>query len=242
MSPPAEARVAPSSSSSDATLDGPSPLTVEALYEKLKALAVTYGLRPGERINEVALARQFNVSRTPLREALNRLMVEGFLSRTAKKGFVRRQLDPKEIYDLYEFRRALETAVIHFACARATDAQLEHLVAFVDASKDEGDEDSKALRFLKLDEEFHERLAGLSGNAEIVAQLKNLNSRIHFFRWVDMQSRRRSTQNEHRAVVEALQARDAGKAEKLLAAHISRRLDQIVEVVKAGFAEIYLSS
>ncbi len=221
---------------------GTSPVTGEVLYEKLKALAVTYGLRPGERINEVALARRFNVSRTPLREALNRLMVEGFLVRTANKGFVRRALDPKEIYNLYELRRIMETAVVHLACARASDEALADLLQFVDRSKDESDEDSKALRFLKLDEEFHERLAALTGNAEIVAALQNLNSRIHFVRWIDMQRRRQSTQNEHRAVVLALQQRDAEKAEHLLSAHISRRLDQIVEVVKAGFAEIYLAS
>jgi DNA-binding GntR family transcriptional regulator len=225
MASPAEA---PLASSTDALHP-----TVDALHEKLKALAVTYGLRPGERVNEVALARQFNVSRTPLREALNRLMVEGFLSRTAKKGFVRRRLDAKEIYGLYEFRRALETAVIHLAGARAKDEELAELLEFVDSSKDEGDEDSKALRFLKLDEEFHERLAALTGNVEIVAQLKSLNARIHFVRWIDMQHRRRSTQNEHRAIVVALQARgDGAKAEKLLSAHISRRLGQIVEVVR----------
>lgn len=221
---------------------GRSPVTGEALYEKLKALAVTYGLRPGERINEVALARQFNVSRTPLREALNRLMVEGFLVRTVNKGFVRRALDPKEIYNLYELRRIMETAVVHLACSRASDEAIADLLQFVDLSKDESDEDSKALRFLKLDEEFHERLAALTGNAEIVAALQNLNSRIHFVRWIDMQRRRQSTQNEHRAVVLALQQRDAEKAEQLLSAHISRRLDQIVEVVKAGFVEIYLAS
>lgn len=238
MPSPAGVRVASSSNTGTAA----SSPTADTLYEKLKALAVTYGLRPGEHINEVALARQFQVSRTPLREALNRLMVEGFLSRAAKKGFARRQLDPKEIYDLYEFRNTLESAVVHLTCERASDEQFAELLAFVDACKDESDEDSQAVRFLRLDEEFHERLAGLTGNEEILRTLRNLNSRIHFVRWIDMQNKRNTTQGEHRAVVLALQGRDAAKAETLLSRHISRRLDQIVEVVKDGFAEIYLGN
>lgn len=227
--------------------EGPTPLvgesqpTVETLYEKLKALAVTYSLKPGERVNEVALARQFQVSRTPLREALNRLMVEGFFSRTANKGFIPRRLDPKEIYDLYELRRIVETAMVHLACERASNTELTSLSEFVEHSKDEGYEDSRALRFVNLDEEFHERLATLAGNEEILRTLRNVNSRIHFVRWIDMQhGRRATTQAEHRAIVLALQRRDAKLAEQLLTAHISRRLDQIVEVVKSGVAEIYL--
>jgi DNA-binding GntR family transcriptional regulator len=128
------------------------------------------------------------------------------------------------------------------ACERATDAQVTELLDFVDRCKDEPEEDSKALRFLKLDEEFHERLAALTGNVEITATLRNLNSRIYFVRWIDMQKGKRGTmQEEHRGVVLALQRRDADVAAQLVASHISRRLDQIVEVVKAGFAEIYLA-
>ena len=63
-------------------------------------MAITYCLRPGERINEVELARALNVSRTPLREALNRLVMEGFLTSRLNKGFFARSLDANEVFQL----------------------------------------------------------------------------------------------------------------------------------------------
>jgi DNA-binding GntR family transcriptional regulator len=205
-------------------------------------MAITYRFRPGERINEVDLARQLNVSRTPLREALNRLATEGFLTATPNRGFFARPLDTKVVFDLYEFRRCLEVASARLACERATDVQLDELEAFVRASRDEK-EDAQAIKLLRLDEEFHERVANLTGNEEILRSLRSINARIHFIRWIDMQNGRRThTQAEHLRIVRALKARNAEEASGLMQDHISRRLDQIVEVIRAGFAEIYMGN
>ena len=114
----------------------------------MKSMAITYGFRPGERINEVDLARQLNVSRTPLREALNRLVMEGFLTTRLNKGFFARTLDPNEVFNLYEFRSAVEQAMISIACERSTKQELEALEKFVLASKDQKD-DVLATKLLK---------------------------------------------------------------------------------------------
>jgi len=66
------------------------------LYGAVKAMAVRFDFKPGERINEVELARRLNVSRTPLREVLNQLMVEGFLTRSVNRGFIARLLDDSQ--------------------------------------------------------------------------------------------------------------------------------------------------
>ena len=65
--------------------------SADSVYERVKSMAITYSIRPGERINEVELARRLNVSRTPLREALNRLVTEGFLTAQLNKGFLDRK-------------------------------------------------------------------------------------------------------------------------------------------------------
>src|SRR5262245_39051463 len=103
-------------------------------------MAVTYGFRPGERLNEVDLARQLHVSRTPLREALNRLVTEGFLTTRLNRGFFGRTLDPNEVFNLYEFRGAVEQAVVLVACERASKQELLALEEFVVASKDKKDD------------------------------------------------------------------------------------------------------
>lgn len=209
----------------------------EEIYERLKSMAITFVIRPGQRVNEVELSKALKVSRTPLREALNRLMVEGFLTRAPNKGFTGRLLDAKQIFDLYELRRALEASIVRIACERATDEELVELERFVKGSIDRR-EKTNAASLLALDEEFHERVSRLTRNHEMTHLLKAINARIHYVRWLDMQ--KRHTQQDHLRIVRALKARDAGKAAGLVDGHISRRLDQIVDVIRMGFAEIYM--
>ena len=214
--------------------------SAEQIYEHVKTMAMTFGIRPGGRVNEVEIAKSLNVSRTPLREALNRLMVEGFLTRAPNRGFIGRPLDAKQVFDLYELRRALEASIAGIACERATEEELRELERFVKASKDRP-EDTNASSLLALDEQFHERVAALTRNEEMLRAVKSINARIHYFRWIDMQNgRRRHTQQEHLRIVKALKARDAAAVTALMTDHISHRLDRIVEVIRMGFAEIYM--
>jgi len=83
-------------------------------------MAVSFDLKPDERINESELAERLGASRTPLREALNRLVAEGLLVYRSRKGFFCRPLQPKLIFDLYEARLAVEKEAVRLACERAT--------------------------------------------------------------------------------------------------------------------------
>jgi DNA-binding GntR family transcriptional regulator len=213
-------------------------LSSDDIYERVKDMAARFEFRPNERINEIELSKALAVSRTPLREVLNRLMVEGFLTRSQNKGFIGRPLDPRQILDLYEFRRGLEGCTLLLACQRATEQDIAELEDFTRASTDVP-EDEDASKLVALDEAFHLRIARMSGNAEYERALDNVNARIRYIRWIDMQRRRTYTQAEHMAIVQALKQRNAGEAGELLERHITRRLDQIVDVVKAGYAEIY---
>ena len=82
----------------------------------------------------------------------------------------------------------------------------------------------------------------LSRNMEMCRTLKNINARIRYFRWVDMESKRAETQHEHRAIVQALTARDSDLAAQHMNAHIARRLDQITAAIKESYSRIYLVS
>jgi len=229
-------------SKADTAVREPAPRaadSAEQIYERIKTMAMTFAIRPGERVNEVEVAKSLNVSRTPLREALNRLMVEGFLTRAPNRGFIGRPLDAKQVFDLYELRRALEASIVAIACERATDEELAELERFVKSSKDRP-EDTNASSLLALDEQFHERVAALTRNEEMARAIRSINARIHFFRWIDMQNgKRRYTQQEHMRIVKALKERDAPAAARLIEGHISRRLDRIVDVIRMGYAEIY---
>ncbi|UFS91681.1 GntR family transcriptional regulator [Bradyrhizobium daqingense] len=213
---------------------------VDRVYEQLKAMAVSYAFKPGERLNEGELAKRLGVSRTPLREALNRLNTEGFLRFMPGKGFFCRELDAHEIFDLYELRKSIEVASIRLAIKRAKDEDIDALLKFLEATgPDPGERSSQEL--VELDETFHERLMAMSDNAEMLRVLRNVNARIRFVRWIDMDSVNRSnTQGEHRAVIEGLKARDEGTCVAVLERHIDRRLDRITAAIKEGYAQIYM--
>jgi DNA-binding GntR family transcriptional regulator len=209
------------------------------VYDRIKAMATTFRLRPGEKVNELELARYLGVSRTPVREALNRIAAEGFLVAAPNRGYTVRALDAKQLMALYEYRSTVELGVVQLVCKRATDEQLSELATFVEGSRDEVETDAQALRLLSRDEAFHEHLAGLAGNAEFLRSVRSINERLRFPRWIDLKVRRCQTPNDHPDIVAALQARDAAAVHALMSQHIEKHLDQVVELTRAGYAEIY---
>lgn len=213
---------------------------MEALYSELKKMAVNFRIRPGERINEAELAKKLNASRTPLREALNRLVAEQLISSQPGKGFFCRELDVRTIYELYELRATLEEAAIRRACERATDDEIERLKngEYAAGLAHEGLTIGETTA---ADEAFHLAVARLGKNDEAANLLNLINERIRFIRWIDMSKRVKQTKSEHRLIMEALEARDIERAGELMRNHIFRRMDQIVTVVREGYSSIYVA-
>lgn len=214
----------------------------DRVYKNIKALVSTFRVPPGAKLSESELAAEFGVSRTPVREALNRLLKEGFLTFAPNRGFHCRLLDAREIFDLYEVRLMLETNAVRLAAERARDGdlnQLEEILRQSGAVPEDGPVDAQ----LDLDEEFHEGVAQLSGNKELARMLVNINARIRFTRLIDMiEGRRSRTQAEHRRVLEALHRRDAARGIEVMQRHIARRLDQIVIAIGKGYARMHMNN
>lgn len=215
--------------------------TVDKVYDQLRSMAIGYDFKPGERLNEVALAKQLGVSRTPLREALGRLSIEKLLRFVPGKGFFCRDLNAREVFDLYELRKSIEVSAVRLAVARASDPDVAALKAFLDQTGPDAGQREPA-ELVALDETFHERLMALSGNDEMLGVLRQVNARIRFVRWIDMaQADRPASQREHHAVLDAIAARDAAAAMAVLEKHIDRRLDRITAAIREGYARIYMS-
>jgi DNA-binding GntR family transcriptional regulator len=207
------------------------------IYEVLAQRMISFAYRPGIRLNEGAIGRDLGVSRTPVREALNRLASDGFLEHTPGQGFSRKPLEVKEIFDLYELRQQIEVSAVRLAALRATPEALADLEAFLSRSVSA---DCSIDEYVRLDEVFHEGVVSLTGNIEMLKTLKNINARIRFVRWIDMQGRRDFTQSEHLAILQALRERDVEAGSQLMEQHVQRRMEQIVETVKQSFARIYM--
>lgn len=214
--------------------------STDRVYEQIKLMAMTYAFLPGAHINEVELARQLNVSRTPVREALNRLSSEGFTTMVPNRGFFGRLLDVNEIFNLFEYRCALEQAIMRLACERASDEALQALDDFVCGLVTRDAKDTTpTLDRLRQDEEFHLRIARLTGNPEFERALEAVNSRIHFVRWIDLRQRGTSAAG-HARLVALLRERDPERCATHLGDLIRRRREEILEVIKQGVVEIYV--
>lgn len=212
----------------------------DRVYSSLREMAITFKLKPGERLTELDIAERFSVSRTPVREALNRLVNEGFLTADGR-GFALRDLNPKECFDLYELRLALESTAVRLAVQRANDAELAALTKIARQANREP-ADCSVERIVELDEQFHEEISRLSGNAQLTEMLRGVNARIRFVRLIDMEDRPRSRSlGDHVTVARALQARDAESAIQAIQEHVSRKLQDMVQVVRRGIARIYVA-
>ena len=220
---------------------------VERLYERLRQMAADFEFKPEERINESVLSKRLGASRTPLREALNRLVAEGFLTFHSGKGFYCRALSPDGILHLYEARVAIECEALRYSIQRASDHRIGEIVAHLDSIEGEYTTCRDPLRLLDMDESFHLRLAELSDNPEFVRILNNINGRIRFVRMIDLSTLLNSSDSErslsaHRRIVEALQIRDDAAAISAMRAHIQRRREQATDAVRRAFAEMYVST
>ncbi|MFM2486148.1 GntR family transcriptional regulator [Celerinatantimonas yamalensis] len=218
--------------------------SVEKVYEALKLLAVDYHFKPGKRINEVELASHFGVSRTPIREALNRLAQDGFMYFVPNRGFYSRDITPKGVHELYELRAIIEQAAFRLACVRASDQAIEDAIAIWENCCQQMPDPESIQDWSKIaqsDEEFHMAIAKISNNSRLYETLDSLNALSRFFRRIDLQtpSRRCNAYHEHELIIDALRRRDTKTLSELVESHVSLSAENAVSVTKEGLAHIF---
>lgn len=223
--------------------------SVERAYQALRKMAISFDYKPGERLNETALTKTLDVSRTPLREALNRLVAEGFLTFELGKGFFCRPLSPEKVFELYQLRCALETEALIRAIESAGDQEIDAVILYLDKIEKSYSVCSDLDELLRMDEEFHMKLASLSGNEELIKLLCNVNERIRYVRIINLRLLRdrredaatdKTSMSAHRVILEAVKARVVDQAVAALRGHIERRSEQTVELVRVAYSQLYV--
>ena len=215
---------------------------VSTIYAQLREMAASFAFKPGERINESALSRALGASRTPLREALNRLVAEGFVDFHAGRGFFCRALSETRIQHLYDARVAIECEAVRQATQRARPCDLDAIELALDQSHDEYQTCTNPIRLMELDEAFHRQLTALSGNAELQSLLATIYDKIRFVRTADLrrlQATGRSTTHRHKHIIAVMRTGDGMAASEAMRAHIQDRAQHAAEAVRLAFADIY---
>lgn len=196
------------------------------IYRQLKEMILSFALYPGARVTETELAEHFGVSRTPVREALQRLAAEGYLSIRAKQGCFIRDIDIEEINQYYEVRIALEMRALELAGRVMSLRELNRLAAIWTPERMPRRAPAVATMVTR-DEGFHLALAAGTGNAILAGYLKDVNDHIHIVRRLDFtdDGRIEPTYREHHEVLQRLLKQDVEGAKELLEQHIRRSAD-----------------
>lgn len=212
--------------------EAPRASAVDIAYEAMRSMLLLYELRPAERLNEVHLAERLGLSRTPLREALNRLAAERLLVARGGHGFFVRDLDLREAMDLYELREALEATAFRLACERAAPGAIAALGRSWRTRQRQAARTEGRAAMVAEDVRFHESLCALAANAELLRTLSEVNARTTFIRWAYATGPRPELNfDEHDALLEALSARDAAAGAAILKRHIGRRAEALTTLL-----------
>ena len=216
----------------DEALDQSSSQTVRALL-KLRELILSGDLEPGERVSELPLADRLGVSRTPLRSALLRLEEEGLLEGIPTGGFAVRGFDERELYAAIETRGTLEGLAARFAAERALKSEdlapIKSCLTELDALLSRSPITTKNFTdYVKLNERFHALVVELANSQVLVRQIERAVS-LPFasssaFVMVqaalpEAQTMFMIAQDQHRCIVQAIEAREGARAEALMREH-----------------------
>jgi DNA-binding GntR family transcriptional regulator len=206
----------------DSTVKG-KRLNASEVYSRLKQMITSFELYPGSRVTEHELADLFSISRTPIRQALQRLEVEGFLTVRPKQGCFIRELDVNELTEYYDIRIAIEQLIVEYAVSNMTDRQIEQFIEVWQPEMHDLDL-AQGVDLGEKDESFHVGLAYASGKPVMAEILTNINNRIRIIRRLDLNTDNRSlrTYQEHSEVLQLILSRDATKAKNMMKRHILR--------------------
>ncbi|WP_457632880.1 GntR family transcriptional regulator [Oceanithermus desulfurans] len=194
-------------------------LVREAAYERLKRRILEGVLRPGARLSEPALAQALGVSRTPVREALQRLSQEGLVELRPGRGARVRVLSPREVEEVYEVRALIEGEAAARAAGRCDEAGLHRLEAALDALETADPDDYAAQ--IAADERFHALLVAASGNRVLEQVFHDLDAALALTRQFSRDlNQTPETRAQHRAIVSAIRAGDASAARAAAEAHV----------------------
>jgi len=213
------------------------PLSRRALYQevadRLRQQIFSRALEPGNWIDEMKLSQEYGISRTPLREALKVLAVEGLVTMKLGRGAYVTEMSERDVTDIYHLLGLLESDAVAAVARQASDEQIAELEAL--HAELEGALGSRA-RFFRLNEGFHLRVLAIADNrwrSQIVADLRKvmkLNRHHSLFR----QGRLEESLAEHRALMTALRRRDGPAAAALSAQHFRNGLAAAVPAQRAA--------
>jgi DNA-binding GntR family transcriptional regulator len=206
----------------------------DVVFNTLRNAILTGELSPGERLMEIKLADKLGVSRTPIREAIRKLELEGLVVNTPRKGAEVANISAEDLRDVLEVRRSLEVLAISLACEKMTDETLALLYENIDAFKHSIDAEATS-DIASVDVTFHDIIYKATGNNRLIQILNNISEQMYRYRFVYIKNKESWNRlvEEHMNIYEAIKNRDKDLAVKSILLHIDNQERDIRK--KMGF-------
>jgi len=213
-------------------LDNYKPLR-EVVFESIRGAIISGMLKPGERLMEVQFAEKMGVSRTPIREAIRKLELEGLVVMIPRKGAYVADLSIKDIADVLEVRAALEGLASGLAALRMTEDEIKELKLIALQFKN-AMEENDVDNIIKRDMEFHDKIFKAARNDKLLQMTNSLREQVHRFRvmYVNKSDKSESLPKDHFDIAEAISDRNNDMAEEFAKRHIEKAEKHLMKMLK----------
>lgn len=205
----------------------------DVVFNTLRQAILTGELKPGERLMEIHLANRLGVSRTPIREAIRKLELEGLVTMIPRRGAEVAQITEKSMKDVLEVRRTLDALSAELACERISEEGEEELKkacqAFEDAVKTK---DTKSIA--KADVALHDIIAKATGNQRLIQLINNLAEQMYRYRfeYIKDASQHERIIEEHRIIYESIVKKDKEAAAQMAKIHIDNQEKAVIARIR----------
>lgn len=205
----------------------------DVVFNTLRQAILRGELKPGERLMEIQLANKLGVSRTPIREAIHKLELEGLVLMIPRRGAEVADITEKSLRDVLEVRGALDELAVDLACDRITEEGILQL-------KTAAEEFEKALQsgdvtaFAEADVKFHDVIYQATENQRLIQLLYNLREQMYRYR-VEYLKRKEVHERllaEHEHIIECIEKRDKEASKKAIATHVDNQVKTVSDTIR----------
>jgi DNA-binding GntR family transcriptional regulator len=207
----------------------------EHVYTGIKSAIIGGEFEPGKRLIEEKLAEDMNTSRTPVREAIQKLEKEGLIYRLPRGGFAVKGVSEEEVEEVFGLRGILEGYAGYLATARMEAEELKALEDVI-AKQERCLRDLNTEEFIRLDSEFHDILYRAAKNNRLYGLLNDLRDYMYRYRVIILRYQRKPqlAVQDHREMVLSIRGKNAKQVEKLVRKHMTRGKDVIKKKIRQG--------
>lgn len=205
----------------------------DVVFNTLRQAILKGELAPGERLMEIQLAQKLGVSRTPIREAIRKLELEGLVLMIPRKGAEVAKISEKSLKEVLEVRRCLEEMAVELACQRMTEGDLRDLQKAAENFR-EAVTNGSAMKIAETDEAYHDAIYNGTRNNRLVSILNNLREQMYRYRleYIKDEDKRQILLIEHDKILKALKSRHVAEAKAAMREHIDNQEITVLKNIK----------